>query len=106
MHYFQDGFAHALEGLDADGEGQQKDVEPGDEEGNGPAQEPEDEEPEDAPEDARAQTSLALAFTLSRSGSFAQTHGSDQRCFGFRNGEIWKQREKTVSVASSECCVL
>jgi len=54
LHHLQDGLADLLERLYADGEGQQEDVQPGDEEAHRPAQEPQDQEPQDAPQDARA----------------------------------------------------
>eukprot|EP00916_Digyalum_oweni_P013728 GHVL01022529.1.p1 GENE.GHVL01022529.1~~GHVL01022529.1.p1 ORF type:complete len:126 (-),score=15.18 GHVL01022529.1:186-563(-) len=72
----QDGLAHSFERLDADGERNEEDVEPGDEEGDRPRQEPEDEEPQDTPENPWTQSSPALALTCTLADSFSQTHGA------------------------------
>ena len=75
LHYFQDGFAHFLQRLDTHGEGQEKHVEPGDEEAHWPAQEPQDEEPQNTPQEAGTQLSPPGPFTA----SFTGTHGLVQR---------------------------
>ena len=64
LQQFEDGFAHALDGVDAGGERQQEDVDPGDEEGDRPADEPQRQEPQKAPQQPRAPLGHCVAVLM------------------------------------------
>ena len=69
LNDLENGLVHALERFYADGEWQEKNVEPGDEESDRPGQEPQDQEPQDRPQDARTEVShRTVSAARSRDG--------------------------------------
>ncbi len=64
LYELENGVTHTLERLDAGGEGEEQDVQPGNEEADWPAEEDETQEPEYGPYQSRTQIGFTATFAF------------------------------------------
>jgi len=96
-----------LDGLDAGAEGQQEDVDPREQEADGPADEDEEQEPEDGPQDARTEIGPAATFARRHLGVLVEI--SSSRFDGMNKLEAWCARDnggnsKSFTFKTSSLC--